>query len=133
MITKLISALKTNRTCQVLTGLTVMAVCAACVYTYLQLNFVTIFEDGKEVASFTTFKEEQAELLEEAAMTLFEDDAITMTDMKQNINIEIFRAFPVSIQANGETVSVNVIKETTVRETLEKANVEYDSDDKFSA
>ena len=133
MFTKLLSAMKTNRKCQVITGLTLVALCAACVYTYLQLNFVTIFEDGKEVASFTTFKEEQAELLEEAALTLEADDAITMTDLKQDIQIEIFRAFPVSIQANGETVSVNVIADTTVRETLEKANVEYDSDDKLSA
>ena len=133
MFTKLLFAMKTNRKCQVITGLTLVALCAACVYTYLQLNFVTIFEDGKEVASFTTFKEEQAELLEEAALTLEADDAITMTDLKQDIQIEIFRAFPVSIQANGETVSVNVIADTTVRETLEKANVEYDSDDKLSA
>lgn len=133
MFTKLISAMKNNRKVQVITGLTVAAICAVCVYTYMQLNFVTIFEDGKEVASFTTFKEEQAELLEEAALTLGADDAITMSDVKQDISIEIFRAFPVNIQANGETVSVNVIKDTTVRETLDKAAVEYDSDDKFSA
>ena len=133
MFTKLISALKHNLKVQICTGLTVAAICAACVYTYMQLNFVTIYEDGKEVASFTTFKEEQAELLEEAALTIGEDDAVAMTDMKQDINIEIFRAFPVSVQANGETVSVNVIADTTVRETLEKALVEYDDDDKISA
>ena len=58
MFKKLLSAMKTNRKCQIFTGLTLVALCAACVYTYLQLNFVTIYEDGKEVASFTTFKEE---------------------------------------------------------------------------
>ena len=133
MFGKLLSAMKNNRKCQIFTGLTLVAICAVCIYTYLQLNFVTIYEDGTEVASFTTFKEEQAELLEEAALTLAADDAIAMTDMKQEINIEIFRAFPVSVQANGETVSVNVLKDTTVRETLEKAKVEYDADDKFSS
>ncbi len=133
MFTKLLSAMKNNLKVQIFTGLTVAAICAACVYTYMQLNFVTIFEDGKEIASFTTFKEEQAELLEEAALTIGEHDVVTMTDMKQDINIDIFRAFPVSIQANGETVSVNVIADTTVRETLDKAFVEYDSDDRISA
>lgn len=132
MIAKLFSALKTNRKCQVLTGLAVFALCAAAVFTYLQLNFVTIFEDGKQVASFTTFKEQQAELLEEAALTLAADDSIIMSGVEQDINIEIFRAFPVTVQANGQTVSVNVIADTTVRETLDKAEVEYDENDKFS-
>ena len=133
MFGKLLLAMKNHKKGTIITGLTLAAICAVCVYTYLQLNFVTIFEDGREVASFTTFKEVQSELLEEAALTLGEDDAITMTDVKQEINIEIFRAFPVRVQANGEEVSVNVLKDTTVRETLDKAQVEYDSDDKFSA
>ena len=133
MFTKLLSAMKNNLKVQIFTGLALVAICATCVYTYMQLNFVTIYEDGVEVASFKTFKEEQAELLEEAALTLGADDAIAMTDEKQDINIEIFRAFPVSVQANGQTVSVNVIAQTTVRETLDKAAVEYDADDRFSA
>ena len=133
MITKLLSAIKTNRKYQVITVLTAAAICAALVFTYLQLNFVTIFEDGKEIASFTTFKEEQDELLEKAELTLAADDAITMSDEKQNINIEIYRAFPVTVQANGQTVSVNVIADTTVAKTLEKAAVEYDETDKISA
>ena len=133
MFAKLIQAMKNNRKYQIFTGLTLAAICAVCVYTYLQLNFVTVYEDGQEVTSFVTFREEQADLLEKAALVLGTDDAVTMTEEKQNINLEIFRAFPVNIQANGETVSVNVIADTTVRETLEKAEVEYDDDDRFSA
>ena len=132
MITNYFSALKTNRKCQLFTGLTVFAICGIAGFTYLQLNFVTIFEDGQEVASFTTFKEEQAEILAEAEITLAEDDEIAMAEDGQDIQIDIARAFPVSILANGETVNVNVIADTTVRAALDKAAVEYAETDKFS-
>ncbi len=132
MITNYLSALKTNRKCQLITGLTLVAMIAAVVLTYLQLNFVTISEDGKEVASFTTFKEEQAELLEEAGLKVEKDDEVVFGEEGQNISIDISRAFPVSIKANGTTVEVNVIADTTVRAALDKASVEYKETDKFS-
>lgn len=132
MITNYVSAWKTNRRHQLFTGLFVAVIFLIAVFTYFQLHFVTIWEDGREVTSFTTFQEEQAELLAEAELTLAKDDKIVLTEDGQNIQIEISRAFPVTIQANGEQVEVNVIADTTVRDALEKAEVEYTETDKFS-
>lgn len=133
MITKYLSALKNNRKCQLVTGIAVFMLCAVAVFAYLQLNFVTIAEDGREIASFTTFKEEQAELLTEAEVVVAMDDAVLLKEEGQNIRIDISRAFPVRVTAGGNTVEVNVVADTTVRHTLDKAKVEYKDTDKFSA
>lgn len=132
MMKKYVSALKTNHKCQLITGITAFLFCAVAVFAYLQLNFVTIVEDGTEVASFTTFKEEQAELFTEAQVSVEADDKVVLTEEGQKIYIEISRAFPVNITAGGKTTSVNVIADTTVREALDKAAVAYKETDKFS-
>lgn len=132
MITDYFSTLKTSRRCQWITGLILAVFCAIAIFTCLQLNFVTIFEDGQEIASFTTFEEGQEELLTEAGLVLAQDDEIVMEEKGQDISIEISRAFPVTIHANGEELQVNVVADTTVRNALDKAAVEYAETDKFS-
>ena len=121
-------------------GKVLTAVCAAvtllCLLTsfvVLQLNFVTIVEDGKEIASFTTIKNERDALLEAAGVTVSADDKVAMTVNKQEIALQIDRAFPVTVKADDHIITVMTTKGATVGDVLKTAGVSYTKEDKLSA
>ncbi|MBQ6946538.1 MAG: G5 domain-containing protein [Clostridia bacterium] len=121
-------------------GKVLCSICAAatllCLLTsfvVLQLNHVTVTEDGKEIASFTTIKSEQNELLEVAGVTLASEDKLDVKVNGQNIALEIHRAFPVTVKVDGHIITVMTIKGTTVDGVLKAAGISYSEQDKLSA
>ncbi len=120
-------------------GKVLTAVCAAltllCLLTsfvVLKLNTVTVTEDGKEIASFTTIKNEQSDLLEAAGITLATDDKLEMKVNGRDIKLKIQRAFPVTVKVDGHIITVMTTKGTTVDEVLGSAGVSYGEQDKLS-
>lgn len=120
-------------------GKVLVSICAAatmlCLLTsfvVLQLNFVTVVEDGKQVAAFTTIQSEQAQLLETAGITLGAEDKSELQVNGQNITLNVKRAFPVTVKADEHIITVMVTEGTTVDGVLQKAGVSYGEKDKLS-
>lgn len=120
-------------------GKVLTAVCAAATllslltsFVVLQLNFVTVMENGKEITTFTTVQNEQQALLETAGITLGNDDKVQLTANGQNITLSIQRAFPVTVKADEHIITVMTTEGTTVDSVLQMAGVSYDKDDKLS-
>ncbi len=120
-------------------GKVVISICAAatmlCLLTsfvVLQLNFVTVVEDGKQVAAFTTIQSDMAQLLETADIVLGAEDKSQLQVDGQNITLHIKRAFPVTVKADEHIITVMVTRGTTVGGVLQLAGVSYDQQDRLS-
>ena len=88
----------------------------------VSVHNVTVFEDGVEIQNFRAIQTETEALLEKAALTLSEGDEMTRTEEGGQITLSIARAFPVSIKADGQTVTV-MLAEGTVADALKKAEL----------
>ncbi len=107
--------------------------CLLTSFVVLRFNRVTVIEDGKEIAAFTTAQTEQARLLEIAGVTPGGEDKVEMTVSGNNIAISIKRAFPVTITADEHIITVMVTEGHTVAQVLKMAGVSLGDKDRLSA
>ncbi len=106
--------------------------CLLTSFVVMKINTVTVIEEGKEIASFTTFENDKDQLLAAASVEVSPSDIVEHTVDGRNITIKVTRAFNVSIKTAEEQVTVKVTAGKTVADALELAEVEYDESDKLS-
>ena len=106
--------------------------CLLTSFVVMRINTVTIFEEGKEVASFTTFENDKDQLLAAAGLDVSNSDIVEHTTDGRNITIKVTHAFCVFVKTADEQVTVQTIGGKTVADILEQAGVEYDESDKIS-
>ncbi len=94
-------------------------------------NIVYIYDDEDVLKYYTTNSEISAEeVLENGGVSLSADDEFEFTGFDENgaASLTVYRAFPVSISADGETVEVMMAR-GTVNDALEKAGLSLADDD----
>jgi uncharacterized protein YabE (DUF348 family) len=107
------------------------AIIGICWYV-IALDRVTLQVDGREFR-MKTLSSTVARVLQEKDVSLGEGDQITPalpTKVYEGLVIRVERAFPVRIKADGRYLVYHTIPRT-VREVLERAQVQYDADDKI--
>lgn len=112
-----------------LVSVTVMTIAVVCLFSAMvygtQMKTVTIIADGKTIEAVTV-KSNVADVLEEQGIVLSADDEVSLpldAAVKHGTALEIDRAFPVKIIADGKTVEVNTT-EAAVQDVLKKAGIE---------
>lgn len=110
----------------------VLVFCLLTSFMAYRLNHVTVTEDGQTVTKFTTFKSDEKELLEAAAVQTAPGDVVSVSKEKRNITIAVKRAFPVEIVCADETVTVYANTGDTVADVFAKAKLEYADEDSLS-
>lgn len=106
--------------------------CLLTSFVVLKLNFVTVYEDGEQVASFTTIQSEQDALIELAGIQPAAADTVTMSTEGQKITINISHAFAVSVHDGNEIITVMAHADATAADVLALAEVSYTDSDKLS-
>lgn len=109
----------------VVAALTVMVMLMSMVL--VKRRNVSIIVDGKEVAAFSTLKQETAEWLEIAGVSLNDGDKMTVKDN----TVHIDRAFYVTVVADGVNTTFKTIK-CSVAQAIEKAGVTYTDADNIT-
>lgn len=114
------------------------AVVSFCLITSMLLSVITvtirrvdIFEDGAQIDSFYAILTDEESILSKAGLTLADGDEFEMSGESGVITVQIARAFPVSITADGATVTVNLAS-GTVADALEKAGLTCGEEDILS-
>ncbi len=130
-IASCLSSVFSSRRTRLFSALVALSLCACLLTSFvvLKLNTVTVVEGGKQIASFTTIQSEQQKLLEQAGVTVGKDDVVTYKTDKQNIVLEIERAFAVSVQCGDEKIAVFMTSGATVEDVLAKSGVVYGKGD----
>ena len=106
--------------------------CLLTSFVVMQINTVTVIEEGKEVASFTTFSSDEEQLLNTAGVKTDASDIIKKKVDGRNITLEVTHTFNVTVKTAEESVVIQCTAGKTVADALEMAKVEYDEGDKFS-
>ena len=106
--------------------------CLLTSFVVLKLNFVTVFEDGEQIASFTTIRSEQDALMELAGIEPAANDTVNMSTEGQKITINISRAFAVSVHDGDNIITVMAHTDATAEDVLALAQVSYTDSDKLS-
>lgn len=85
---------------------------------------VVLVVDGK-ATEVTTFKNNVEELLNQEGIVLKPEDKVSWaldTSLKDGMSIEVIRAFPVKVQVDGNTLTVNTTPDT-VENILQRAKI----------
>ncbi len=112
-------------------------VCSLLVMTMLMsvitvtIHQVDVYDDGVLVHTYHTADPSQSAILEKSGLTLAEYDQVTLTEEKGTVTLSIARAFPVSIEADGQTVLV-MMTEGTVADALKLAALTVGGEDLLS-
>lgn len=112
-------------------------VCGALVLSMLMsvitvsIHRVDIIEDGNEIDSFFAVLTDEESILTKAGLTLGEGDEMAIVEDGGVVTVQIERAFPIYIQADGETVMV-MLASGTVADALAKAELTCGEEDKLS-
>ncbi len=107
--------------------------CLLTSFVVLQINDVTVVEDGKEIACFSTLSADREQLLKTAGVSVSGADDVVLNKEGQNITIKITRAFNVNIKTAEEQIGVQALAGDTVQDVLKRANIECDESTKLSA
>lgn len=119
---------------KVVTAIVAMSLvfCLLTSFVVMQINTVTVIEEGKQVATFTSFESDKDQLLSAAGVEITDADVVKHTADGRNITIEVTRAFNVYVKTADEQVTVKATAGKTVKDILEQAGIEYDESDKLS-
>ncbi len=88
----------------------------------VSIHEVTVLEDGTEIDRFHAILTDEENLLKKAEITLGDGDEMTVTEDGEQVTLSIARAFPITIEADGEAVTV-LLASGTVADALAKANL----------
>ena len=91
---------------------------------------ITVKVDGKKIEHFTTAKT-VGEVLESGGVTISRLDQVVpavSTELTEDLEIEVTRAFPVTVQISGKKQTIYT-HSTTVADFLKAQNIQYDSND----
>ncbi|MBQ6823378.1 MAG: G5 domain-containing protein [Clostridia bacterium] len=94
----------------------------------VSIHEVTVLEDGEQIHQFYAILTDRESLMEKAELTLGEHDELEVTETDGKVTISVLRAFPVSIEADGETVTLQMAS-GTVADALEKAGITVNESD----
>ncbi|MBQ8894983.1 MAG: G5 domain-containing protein [Clostridia bacterium] len=97
----------------------------------VSIHEVTVMEDGEKTDTFHAIITTEENLLEKAGITLGEGDELNITEDGGQVTVAVKRAFPVSIAADGETVTV-LLASGTVADALAKAGITCNAEDLLS-
>ncbi len=97
----------------------------------VSIHQVDVIEDGEKINSFHAILTDEQSILEKAEITLSEGDEMTINEDGGVVTVQIARAFPVYIHADGETAMVMLAK-GTVADALEKAELTCGEEDLLS-
>lgn len=97
----------------------------------VNIHRVEVIEDGVQVNSFHAVLTNEENLLKKADITLSESDEMTVSNADGIVTVNIKRAFPVSVQADGKTTLV-MMASGTVADALTKAGLTCGSEDILS-
>lgn len=94
---------------------------------------ITVKVDGKEVQHVTTAKTVEEALVSQGVLLASADQTFPekTTKITDNLEIEVSRAFPVTVQDGNKKKVVQTVS-TTVADFLKEQNIEYDSNDKIT-
>lgn len=113
------------------------AVCGVLVLSMLMsvitvnIHEVTVLEDGNEVNHFHAILTDDEALLEKAEITLKDGDEMKVVEDGGQVTLSIARAFPITIEADDQTVTV-MLASGTVADALTKANITCGASDILS-
>lgn len=99
----------------------------ACYYTVLPMSFVTICDNGKIQYAYTLTQDFDA-ILARHGVSVGEHDQVTFSGEGKVMEIDIQRAFPVYVTADGQTSRVDVTH-ATAAEALRLCQVELEAQD----
>lgn len=102
----------------------------ACILTVMPMSFVVIRDDGKAQFGYTLTQDFDT-LLAQRGLTIGEYDKVTFTGEGKYMEIDIRRAFPVYVTADGVTSRV-FVTEATAGEALSLCQVELDPMDQLN-
>lgn len=132
-ITSKVHALLCGRYKIVMSVVAMMLVfCLLTSFVVMQMNYVTVVEDGKEIASFSALTDDKDELLKVAGITVSPDDSVTVSKSENNVTIDIARAFELTVKTADEQISLKAVAGETVEDVLHRTNIEYDESTKLS-
>ncbi len=109
------------------------AVLAFTVYTVSMKTHAVYIRDGEQVLLKFTMQQDPQEILEENGIATIAADVVDFSgfDSRRMGEIEIKRAFPVTVTADGETKTV-MLPEGTVADAIAEAQVHLDEDDEVN-
>lgn len=88
-----------------------------------------IIRDNEQMTLSYTFKDDMHEILEDNGIITLAADKVEFTGMEGNYaEINISRAFPVTLKADGVTHTV-MMTDGTVKDVFNKLDLDFDSDD----
>lgn len=85
-------------------------------------------EDGENVTTLYSIKTEVADALKQAGVELGPDDTTEKTDNEDGTRIKVFRAFPVMVVDDEETIEVNISR-GTVMDAVDKSGLTVGAED----
>ena len=85
-------------------------------------------EDGENVTTLYSIKTEVADALKQAGVELGPDDTTEKTDNEDGTRIKVFRAFPVTVVDDEETIEVNISR-GTVMDAVDKSGLTVGAED----
>lgn len=88
-------------------------------------------EDGENVTTLYSIKTEVADALKQAGVELGPDDTTEKTDNEDGTRIKVFRAFPVTVVDDEETIEVNISR-GTVMDAVDKSGLTVGAEDIIS-
>lgn len=95
------------------------------------IHEIKVFDAGKQVAAYHSIFTDRDAILEKANVTLGADDQCFLSEDQGVITCAVIRAFPVTIEADGEQITVMMTK-GTVGDALAKAEISYQEQDILS-
>ncbi|MBQ7090849.1 MAG: G5 domain-containing protein [Clostridia bacterium] len=95
------------------------------------INRVDVYDEGKEVLSYYAIESDVESVLEKAELKVSEYDRVTRVMDGGIVTVTVERAFPVYVQADGESVQVMMIK-GTVADALKQAKVTLGAEDRLN-
>lgn len=113
------------------------AVCCLTVLTMLMsvitvtIHRVEVYENGALVYTYHTAAPDEESILEKSGLTLGQGDEYQVSESKGIVTANITRAFPVSIQADGQTILV-MMTEGTVAKALTMAGLACGQKDRLN-
>lgn len=109
------------------------AVLAFTVYTVSMKTHAVYIRDGEQVLLKFTMQQNPQDILEENGIATIAADVVDFSgfDSRRMGEIEIKRAFPVTVTADGETRTV-MLPEGTVADAIAEAQVHLDEDDEVN-
>jgi uncharacterized protein YabE (DUF348 family) len=113
-------------------SLCLLAAMIGIVWYVIALDRITLWVEGREYR-VKTLSATVAQVLKEKSIGLGEGDQVTpalQTKVCEGLVIRVERAFPVGIRAAGRHVIFHTIPRN-VREVLERAQIQFDADDKI--